>query len=182
MGARLDGKWGRQRQNASVLAAAVTWSPEMISADDYLYFVDEQLDAMVRMVEELGDGLANRALRAAGSNSPYAILAHCLGVIEFWGGHVVAGRPSARDRDSEFTARGAVAELGARTRLVRQQLEKDLRDAVAGDPPRNEPSKETAELPIGRTQGGALIHIHEELARHRGHMDITRDLLLLGID
>lgn len=154
----------------------------MISADDYLYFVDEQLDSMVRMVEELGDELANRALSAAGSNSPYAILTHCLGVIEFWGGHVVAGRPSARDRALEFSARGTVAELGARTRLARQQLAKDLRDAVAGDPPRNNPGDQNAELPIGRTQGGALIHIHEELARHRGQMDITRDLLLLGID
>ncbi|HUY55692.1 MAG TPA: DUF664 domain-containing protein [Candidatus Nanopelagicaceae bacterium] len=154
----------------------------MISEEDYLYFVDEQLDSMVRMVEELGDELANKALRAAGSNSPYAILAHCLGVVEYWGGHVVAGRPSARDREAEFRARGTVAELAARTSLVRQQLAKDLRDAVAGDPPRNKPRDETAELPLGRTQGGAMIHIHEELARHRGHMDITRDLLLLGID
>jgi uncharacterized damage-inducible protein DinB len=154
----------------------------MISEDDYLYFVDEQLDSMVRMVEELGDELANKALLAAGSNSPYAILAHCLGVIEFWGGHAVAGRPSTRDRDSEFNARGSVAELVARTRLARRQLAQDLRDSVAGDPPRNDPGDQTAQLPIGRTQGGALIHIHEELARHRGQMDVTRDLLLSGID
>ncbi|MHB1501575.1 MAG: mycothiol transferase [Candidatus Dormibacteria bacterium] len=151
----------------------------MISDDDYLYFIDEQLDAMLAMVEELGDHLANTSLDAAGSNSPYAILTHCLGVIEFWGGHVVAGRPSERDRAAEFTASGPVAPLVARTRRARQQLAKDVRGAVAVDPPPNTSGPETADLPIGRTQGGALIHLHEDLARHRGQMDITRDLLLM---
>jgi hypothetical protein len=30
---------------------------------------------------------------------------------------------------------------------------------------------------MARTQGGALLHIYEELAQHRGQMEITRDLL-----
>jgi hypothetical protein len=29
-------------------------------------------------------------------------------------------------------------------------------------------------LPLGRTQGGALIHIYSELAQHRGQMEICR--------
>ena len=27
------------------------------------------------------------------------------------------------------------------------------------------------------TQGGALIHAYEDLARHRGQMEITRDMI-----
>lgn len=152
----------------------------MISRDDYLYFIDQQLDAMIAMVEELGDGLANRTLDIAGSNSPYAILTHCLGVIEYWGGHVVAGRPSNRDRAAEFTASGAVADLVARARTSRSRLAQDVAAAELDLPARNSPGPENAAVPIGRTQGGALVHIQEELARHRGHMDITRDLLLAG--
>jgi len=37
---------------------------------------------------------------------------------------------------------------------------------------------EDAELPIGRSQGGALVHVYEELQQHRGQMEITRDVLL----
>jgi hypothetical protein len=39
------------------------------------------------------------------------------------------------------------------------------------------PDDEDAALPIGRTQGGALIHIYEELAQHRGQMELTRDVV-----
>jgi len=77
-----------------------------ISTEDYLWFVDHALDAMVRIVTELGDDDANRRPGLPGANSPYAILAHCVGVMEFWGGAMVAGRTVVRDRDAEFRARG----------------------------------------------------------------------------
>jgi hypothetical protein len=57
----------------------------MISVDDYLLFLDEVLDHMVRIVTELGDELANQRPDVPDSNSPYAILTHCLGVMEYWG-------------------------------------------------------------------------------------------------
>jgi hypothetical protein len=75
---------------------------EMISVDDYLFFVDEALDGMVRIVTELGDDLANRRPDVSGANSPYAVLTHCLGVMEYWAGYLVAGRRIERDRDAEF--------------------------------------------------------------------------------
>ncbi|EQD32897.1 hypothetical protein B1A_19165 [mine drainage metagenome] len=151
---------------------------QMISNDDFLFFIDQELDAMISMVGELGDGLANRRLAVVGSNSPYAILNHCLGLLEYWGGHVVAGRPSHRDREAEFSARGAVADLIARARVARAQLADDLATVAGSDPPLRPPRLPFAELPIVRTSGGALIHIHAEFARHRGHMDLTKDLLL----
>src|SRR5215472_7239307 len=78
-------------------------------------YVDRAVDQMAVIVTELGDDLANRKPVLAGSNSPYAILRHCLGVMEFWGGQVVAGRVITRDRDAEFRARGPVTDLTAAT-------------------------------------------------------------------
>lgn len=152
----------------------------MISVDDYLVFLDDALDGMVAIVSELGDELANARPDIPGANSPYVVLTHCLGVIEYWAGHVVAGRTIERDRDAEFRAAGPVADLVARTRRQRAQLADDLAALDASAPPRgtDDLDPDDADLPLGRTQGGALIHIYEELAQHRGQMEVTRDILL----
>ena len=150
----------------------------MISGDDYLWFVDEALDGMVDIVTALGDDLANQRPDVSGTNSPYVLLHHCLGVIEYWAGHIVAGRTVARDRDAEFRARGPVGELVARTRWTRQQLAADLEAFEPHAPPRGVPKVDDADLPIARTQGGALVHVYEELAQHRGQMESCRDVLL----
>jgi uncharacterized damage-inducible protein DinB len=149
----------------------------LISKPDYLRFVDEQLEAMIRMVQELGDDLANRRLKAPGSNSPFVILTHCLGVMEYWGGHVVAGRPSERHRASEFAAEGEVRELVQRARAARDQLVRDVEGAEPESAPRSTVDSDPDMPQITGTQGGALLHIYEELARHRGQMDITHDVL-----
>jgi hypothetical protein len=149
----------------------------MIGVEDYLYFVDEALEGMVAIVTELGDELANRRLDVPGANSPYAVLYHCLGVMEYWGGELVAGRTIERDRDAEFRSAGRVAELIGRTRRARRQLDADIADLEPLAPPRGTPEPEDADLPLARTQGGALVHIYEELAQHRGQMEVTRDVL-----
>jgi hypothetical protein len=158
-------------------AAQTCESLAVISADDYLYFVDEALDGMIRIVTGLGDDLANRRPDVPGANSPYVLLTHCLGVMEYWGGHLVAGRAIERDRDAEFRASGPVAPLVDRARRARHQLESDIADLEAYAPPRGVPHPPDAELPLARTQGGALLHIHEELAQHLGQMEGCRDVL-----
>jgi hypothetical protein len=150
----------------------------MISEDDFLSFVDEALDGMVTMVTELGDELANRRLDLPGSNSPYAVLTHCLGVMEWWGGYLIAGRAVRRDRDAEFLASGDVAALVERARRARLQLEADMTTLEPGAPLRGVPLPEDAGLPLGKSQGGALLHLYEELAQHRGQMEGCRDVLL----
>ena len=150
----------------------------MVSVDDYLYFVDEALDGMVRIVTELGDELANRRPDLPGANSPYAVLAHCLGVMEYGAGYLVAGRVIERDRDAEFRASGPVAALVERARRARRQLQSDMADLEPYAPPRGVPHPADADLPLARTQGGALIHLYEELAQHRGQMEGCRDVLL----
>lgn len=150
----------------------------MITAEDYLWYVDEALDGMVAIVTELGDDLANRRPDVPDTNSPYVLLHHCLGVMEYWGGHVVAGRSIERDRDAEFRASGPVDELVARAHQARRRLAADIADLDPTAPPRGATAPDDATLPVGRTQGGALIHIYEELAQHRGQMESCRDTLL----
>ena len=151
----------------------------MISAEDFVWYVDEALDGMVAIVESLGDDGANRRPDLPGANSAYAILFHCLGVMEYWGGQVVAGRTIERDRDAEFRATGSVSDLVARARRARAQLVEDMAGLDPAAPPRRPlaPDDQDAGLPIARTQGGALIHVYEELAQHRGQMELTRDVI-----
>jgi hypothetical protein len=150
----------------------------VISTEDYLFYVDLALDEMVTIVTDLGDDLANRRPALTGANSPFALLTHCLGVMEYWAGHVVAGRQIIRDRAAEFRATGSVEELAARTRQARCQLKADLADLEPYASPRGDAAPEDAALPYARTQGGALLHVYEELAQHLGQMEITRDVLL----
>lgn len=152
----------------------------MISTDDYLYYVDVALDGMVGIVTGLGDELANRRPGLPGANSPYQILTHCLGVMEAWGG-LVAGREIVRDREAEFVASGAVAELAGRAKEARRKLADDIAGVDLYAAPRGEPKPADRELPLGRTAGGALFHLYEELAQHHGQMELTRDVLRADI-
>lgn len=143
---------------------------------EILGFCDEALDGMAKIVLDLGDELVNTRPEFPGANSPYVILTHCLGVMETWGGHVIAGREIQRDRDAEFVATGSVRELvdrvpGAKRKLVTDLESVDLEADVKNESPwhrEGEPRTSNA---------WAAIHILEELAQHHGHMEITRDWL-----
>lgn len=151
----------------------------MISKDGYLYFVDEALDGMAEILNRLGDDLANRRPELPGANSPYAILTHCLGVMGYWAGHLVAGREVQRDRDSEFVASGGVSDLLQRLRTARDDFGKDVAAAEPEQPLRGTPPPgwSSDEGPYMKRQGEALMHVYEELAQHRGQMELSRDLL-----
>jgi hypothetical protein len=157
---------------------------KVISTDDCLWFIGQALDGMVAIVSDLGDEYASKRPDLHGANSPYAILTHCLGVVEYWGGCVIAGRDVDRDRNAEFVATGPVSDLVERTSRAKQQLRADLAHLEPYAPPRRSPDSSfvpggmpDAELPLGRTQGGALLHIFEELSQHHGQMELTRDLI-----
>jgi hypothetical protein len=151
----------------------------VITIEDWWWYVDTALDGMVGVVTELGDDLANQRPDVPGVNTPYGLFTHCLGVMAYWGGHVVAGRTVERDRAAEFRAGGSVDDLVARAREARRQLAADVAGVDPSAPPRGDVADPSdAALPLGRTQGGALVHIYEELAQHLGQMEATRDVLL----
>src|SRR3954454_10668378 len=124
----------------------------MISIEDFLICVDDALDGMVQIVEELGDDLANRRPDLPGANSPYVVLTHCLGVVAYWAGEMVAGRNVNRDGDAEVRAAGSVAGLVERTRAAQRQLRSDVATADPYAAPRGARDPEDVNLPLWRTQ------------------------------
>jgi hypothetical protein len=151
----------------------------VIDTTSYLHFVDDALDGLAEILRELGDAHAGRRLDTPGANSPYAVVTHCLAVMEFWGGHVVHGRPSNRDRPAEFRASGEVAGLLDRLEQARRQLHEDFAAARLDHPPAAPPADpERDDAFRARTQGAVFLHDYEELAQHRGQLEVTRDVLL----
>jgi len=150
-----------------------------VARADYLWFADLALRGMARVVAELGDDLANRRPPFHGSNSPYAILTHCLGVLEYWGGATVAGRSIERDRAAEFRATGPVAPLLERAEAARQRLARDLDGFEAWDAPQNVHRDPHEPVPYSETKGAVLLHVLEELFQHLGQIEITRDALIV---
>ena len=152
--------------------------PVTATRDVYLWFVDLALAQMAEIVRTLGDQLANRRPAVPGANSPYAILTHCLGVVEYWGGATVAERAIARDRDAEFRASGEVAVLVLRTEEARRRIREDLEELESGAAPAHVVRDPADPVPYTETKGAVLLHIMEELYQHLGHMELTRDVLL----
>lgn len=149
-----------------------------IPLEELLWFVDDCLSSMLDVVEGLGDDLANTPPDLPGANSAYAILTHCLGVVGWWGGEMIAGRDVVRDRDAEFVASGPVAGLREEVRRTRRRLDEDLEHLDATAPLAKRPDPGYAELPYGRTRSGVLLHVFHELAQHLGQMELTRDVLI----
>ncbi|HZT95274.1 MAG TPA: DinB family protein [Chloroflexota bacterium] len=143
--------------------------------EDLRYYVELKLEEMSEIVRELGDERANLRPQLPGANSPYVILTHCLGVLEYWAGQVVAGRRIARDRAAEFRAHGDVGALLDRVEAAKQQFRSDL-TGIRLEAPLSDSPPDSYDL--GRkTNGRVLMHVLEELAQHLGQMEITRDLL-----
>jgi hypothetical protein len=148
-----------------------------IAPDAVASYVDRAVEAMADIVGDLGDDLANARPHLPGANSPYAILRHCLGVMEFWGGQVVAGRTVDRDREAEFRASGPVAGLIADAREAQRRFRTVIVTAdPKARPPGDHPATGVDELEL-TSQGHALLHVMEEVCQHLGQMEITRDLL-----
>lgn len=154
-------------------------APVSVSATDYLWFVDLALGEMVKILEELGDDLANRRPPFRDANSPYVILTHCLGVMEYWGGATVAERAVQRDRAAEFSAGGDLAPLLRRTEQARRRLHEDMVDfEPQARPAHIRKDADDSPVPYSATKGAVLLHILEELFQHLGQMEITRDALV----
>jgi hypothetical protein len=150
----------------------------MIPVDTATDYVDHAVDQLAAVLTSLGDDLANQRPDLPGANSPYAIMTHCLGVMAYWGGHVVAGRDVQRDRPAEFTAAGRVADLVAAAERAKAQFRADALTADPTSPPRRPAARRRPDVLEVRSQGHALLHVVEELCQHLGQAELTRDLLL----
>lgn len=148
-----------------------------ISMTDFLVFSDRTLDGFGRAIGRLDDSTINaRPSALPQANTPFALVTHSFGAIDWWAGHIILGEPSDRDRDGEFTATGTCAEALAACDDARRRLHgwAPLLDAAA-----DLAVAPQTQMPLAGewTVGAALIHIYEELAQHLGHLEITVDLL-----
>ncbi len=137
---------------------------------------------MLKIVGDLGDERANTRPDLPGANSPYAILFHCIGVVNYWMGIVIAGREIKRDREAEFRATGTLAEISRGVGDLKARLREDIRlvrgDQPAAPPPHATPGPIQNQRGEVWTQGRVLIHTYRELAQHLVQMELTRDILL----
>jgi len=148
----------------------------VIDKATYLRFCDEALTHMRQIVVELGDELANRRPDLPGANSPVQILTHCLGVMAYWAREVNLGVDVHRDRPAEFEAVCRVAELAESVEQARGRFHDDVAaTSFEAAPVRGKQDDFERGL---QTQGAVLMHIYEELAQHRGQLEITRDVLV----
>lgn len=142
-----------------------------------LLFINRALDGMLQIVETLGDARVNQRPALPGANSPYIILAHCVGLTHSILGGTLGGRPVQRDREAEFRAQGTVADIRQAVRDLQQHLQADLAQ-VQGDQPPAYPWRPRQSYMEGWNQGSILLQCYTELAQHHGHMELTRDILL----
>jgi uncharacterized damage-inducible protein DinB len=107
-------------------------------------------------------------------NSLSVLVVHLSGAERYWIGDVIAGEPSARDRESEFKVQGLSADeliqrLSENEDYIRKALEAFALQAL--DEKRISPRN-------GRevTVGWALCHALKHTALHLGHIQIMRQL------
>ena len=149
--------------------------------EDFIMFMDRAIDGMMAIVVELGDERVNERPDLLGANSPYAILIHCVGVVNYWVGTLIGGRNIERDREREFKARGSISELRDEVTAMKERLREDLLKVGGAEPLASPPYG--GYNPLGQNghewnTGAVIIHAFEELAQHHGQMELTRDILL----
>ncbi|MGO4130976.1 DUF664 domain-containing protein [Janibacter sp. RAF20_2_2] len=145
------------------------------------WYVDTALAKLLARADELVDAGGEELLcgrpDVEGANSVYALVVHCCGVLERWGGETIAGRQIRRDRAAEFNAMGTIDQLEALVAAQRRRWVDDLADYDAGAAPRGPDGWEEGD-PDPTTQGFVVLHVIEELYQHLGHVDLTVDLVL----
>lgn len=146
------------------------------SQDMLQWYVDTALVRLLGRAEELGGELLCVRPDLEGANSVYALVVHCCGVMERWGGEVVAGRSINRDRAAEFAATGTLAQLEEVVAAQRRRWLDDLAHFEPGASPRGPDYRDDGDPEI-ITQEFVVLHVIEELYQHLGHVDLTVDLL-----
>jgi hypothetical protein len=131
---------------------------------------------MLDVADRLGDERINLRPHGDETNTVAALVTHCCGVTEFWLGHVALGRPSTRDRSSEFVATATVAELHALVDRTLATSVDDLGRLEAGEGNDVHGGREHL-LDGDGTDASAVLHVLEEAYQHLGHMELTADAL-----
>ncbi|MCE0537824.1 aminotransferase class I/II-fold pyridoxal phosphate-dependent enzyme [Kineosporia rhizophila] len=148
-----------------------------IPGDDFAHFVDRALDGIRSVITQLGDEHVNRRPTPS-ANSPFGLVTHVIGVMNYWCGRLVGQREIVRDREAEFLATGSAEALLAALDTAQAQFHADLKRLVPGAPPAVKPNPDFIGPTRELSQDGVLLHMYEELAQHHGQLEGLRDALL----
>ncbi len=128
---------------------------------------------ILQVADRVGDDRVNTRPLGPQTNAVAPLIIHCCEVAEFWLGHVALGRPSVRDRTSEFARTATLAELRERVDNAVVQTMADIRSLDAGEG-RDEGGRQFLEAGDG-SDAAVVIHVLEELFQHLGHMELAAD-------
>ena len=133
---------------------------------------------MLRVADRLGDDRVNDGPHGPDTNAVAALIVHCCAVTEFWIGHVALGRPTSRDRESEFSTTATVSELHA---IVAETLAQVAEDLTAIDEGRVQADRTGRQFLEGgdESDGAIVLHVLEEIYQHLGHMELAADALAI---
>ncbi|MFJ6095716.1 mycothiol transferase [Williamsia muralis] len=137
----------------------------------------ENLAGLGTVADQIGDELINVVPPLPQANSGYGILYHCTQVVLFWAGTVIGGERIPRDRATEFTATGSVADLHTALDDVAARLPAWV-EVAATDGVRDRTA--AGSRAATATPEYLLGHLVRELAQHLGQLEITRDVLATG--
>lgn len=135
-------------------------------------YLELQRNAVVGKIEGLTEEQA-RWKPAPTANSLLNLVVHLNGVERNWFQHVIAGREIERDRDVELAELPPDVTIASAVETYRGVIEESneiLRNADVDAPCRGT----GMEMLNVRW---VVLHLLEELARHAGHADITRELI-----
>ena len=109
-----------------------------------------------------------------GMNSLAVLVVHLTGAQRYWLGDVLAGEPSARNREAEFTVSGISLEA-----LLQRLAESEYYSHQVLERLSLSDLEQTRISPRNNRQvsvGWALAHVLKHTALHLGHAQITRQL------
>lgn len=131
---------------------------------------------MLDVADRLGDERVNDRPLGARTNAVAALIIHSCAVTEFWIGHVALGRPTHRDRESEFSSTATVSDLHALVDETLAQVSEDLAAMDAGMVQADRTGRQFLEGG-DESDGAIVLHVLEELYQHLGHMELGADAL-----
>lgn len=131
---------------------------------------------MLALVELLDGPLLNGRPTPRGTNPVGALILHCCAVSEFWLGHVALGRPTNRERDTEFARTTTAAECRTEVAQALARAEADVQ-ALQEGAGQSHPARARLHGGVGDDHA-VLLHVLEELFQHLGQMEVTKDVLL----
>ncbi len=151
---------------------------EFHEATIFCRYILNTLDRLVTCLDGLSEEQLNWRPAAPNANSLYALATHTLGNAEENILYTLFSKPSSREREQEFLARGHAAdELLAHWRVLCEQIGQALLSLS------NEDLREEHIHPRRGTITGLdiLIVVARHTAEHLGQAELTRDLLLADI-